>query len=276
MQIAADSYSTTTAAGTDDSLNVIVQVGDGSITLKDAVRSEYLPYFNLNIDGGAGIVGDNILQKVDNAYTYSGGDKIITSYASEKINYNTDFTGLGFNDTDFMLNSSSGSLTIQKARDKVIDVAVGGNTVAYAYLSSSGGTINGSGISQLEVIIGATYGQDIITAGSGGSSLWGGSGSYGSGSYDTLTGGAGIDTFFWGKSDGSDVITNASSSDIINLYDVSLENIISAKTEGNEIYVRFDTGCDLLVESSENLSATFKLADGNFKFNHSSGEWQNA
>ena len=166
-----------------------------------------------------------------------------------------------------MLNSSTGSLTIQKARDKVIDVAVGGNTVAYAYLSSSGGTINGSGISQLEVIIGATYGQDIITAGSGGSSLWGGSGSYGSGSYDTLTGGAGIDTFFWGKSDGSD---------IINLYDVSLENIISAKTEGNEIYVRFDTGCDLLVESSENLSATFKLADGNFKFNHSSGEWQNA
>lgn len=275
LQIAADSYSTTSTAGSDDFLDVIVQVGDGSITLKDAVRSEYLSYLDLKISG-AGIVGDNILQKVDNAYTYTGGTATIQSYASEKVNFNTDFAGFGFNDTGFMLNSSSGTLTIKNARDKVIDVAVGGNTVAYAYLASYAGAINGGGISQLEVIIGANDGANVLTAGDGGSSLWGGSGSYGSGSYDTLTGGAGIDTFFWGKNDGSDVIANASSNDLINLYDVSLDNIISAKTEGNEIYVRFDTGCDLLIESSENLSATFKLADGNFKFNHSSGEWQSA
>jgi len=277
LQIAADSY-TTTATNIREEENlfdVVIQVGEGSITLKDTWYYG-IENFSLNIDGGAQLVGDNILQKVDNAYTYSGGNQTITSYASEKINFNTDCTGFGFDDTGFMLNSSSGSLKIQKARDKVIDVAVGGNTVAYAYIASYAGEINGGGISQLEVIIGANDGANVLIAGNGGSSLWGGSGSYGSGSYDTLTGGAGIDTFFWGKSDGSDVINNASSSDIINLYDVSLENIISAKTEGNEIYVRFDTGCDLLVESSENLSATFQLADSNFKFNHSSGEWQNA
>ena len=175
-----------------------------------------------------------------------------------------------------MLNSGTGSLTIKNSRNKIIDVAVGGNTVAYAYLASYAGEINGGGISQLEVIIGANDGANVLVAGNGGSSLWGGSGSYGSGSYDTLTGGAGVDNFFFGKNDGSDVIENASSSDIVNLYDVSLSDIISAETEGNQIYARFNTGCDLLIESSENLSATFKLADGSFKFNHSSGEWQNA
>ena len=277
LQIAADSYSTTaTNIRESESLfDVVVQFSNGSITLKDLNYSG-LENFSLNISGAqitgdsststansAGTVSDDILTADNNAYTYSGGNQTISSYAGEKINYNTDFTGLGFAGTGaFVLNSSSGSLTIK---------TVGGNTVAYAYLASYAGEINGSGISQFEVIIGGSDSANTIKAGDGGSSLWGGSGGE-----DILTGGAGIDTFFWGKNDGSDVITNASSSDVVYLYDVSLENIISAKTEGNEIYVRFDTGCDLLVESSENLSATFKLADGNFKFNHSSGEWQNA
>ena len=206
------------------------------------------------------------------SHTYSGGNKSITNYsAGQKINFNADFTGIGFSGNNFMVNSSSGSLTIQNARNKVIDVAVGGNTVAYAYLASSGGAINGSGFSQLEVIIGGNNSANTITAGSGGSSLWGGSGGN-----DILTGGSGSDTFFYGKNDGADIINNASSADVVNLYDVRLSDITSATTSGRTISATFNTGSSLQINSAENLSATFKLADGNFKFNHSSGNWQSA
>ena len=216
----------------------------------------------------------NILEKNGNAYTYSSGNKNITNYsAGQKINFNANFKGLGFNDSDFMLNSASGSLTIQNARDKVIDVAVNNNTVAYAYLANGGGEINGGGISQLEVIIGGNNSANTITAGSGGSSLWGGA----SGN-DILTGGAGTDTFFYGKNDGADVINNASSSDVVNLYDVSLSDVLSAdiSISGSKISIGFNNGNSVQVNSTENLSPTFKLSGGSFKYNQSTGQWQNA
>ena len=91
-----------------------------------------------------------------------------------------------------------------------------------------------------------------------------------------MTGGAGQDNFFYGKNDGADVINNASSSDTVNLYDVTLADITAAVTSENQISVTFNTGSNLQINSAENLSATFNLADGNWKFNHSSGTWQNA
>lgn len=45
--------------------------------------------------------------------------------------------------------------------------------VAYAYMASGSGEINGSGLSPLEVIIGGNNLANQIIAGSGGSSLWG-------------------------------------------------------------------------------------------------------
>ena len=212
------------------------------------------------------------LSPVNDSYRYEGGNKNLNNYVlGEKIELRSDFTGIGFNDSDFMINSSSGSLTIQNARDKIMDVAVEGNTIAYAYLSSSEGNLDGSGFSQYEVIIGGNNSANQITAGSGGSSLWGGSGGN-----DILTGGAGQDNFFFGKGDGADIINNAGSSDVVNLYDVSLADITAATASGNKISVTFNTGSKLQINSTENLSSTFNLADGSFKFNHDSGQWQSA
>ena len=280
------SYSTV-ANGND----IVVQVGNGSMTFKDSADNMYQNGFFTITDAPAKITNPtaenstsqpaesstsqsaetNNLQADNNIYTYSGGNKNITNYAGEKINYSTDFTGLGFNGTDFILNSSTGSLTIKNALNKILDVAVGGNTVAYAFMGNIGGKLDGSSFSVLEVIIGGNNLSNEIFAGSGGSSLWGGSGGD-----DILTGGAGQDNFFFGKSDGADIINNAGSSDVVNLYDVSLSDIISADISGSQISVTFNTGNHLQVNSAENLSATFKLADGNWKFNHSSGQWQNA
>ena len=114
--------------------------------------------------------------------------------------------------------------------------------------------------------------NNSIVSGSGTSSLWGGSGNVA----DTLVGGNGAEMFWYGKNDGADVIENASSGDVVNLYDVSLADIATATGSENKISVTFNTGNHLQVNSAENLSPTFNLADGSWKYNHSSGNWQNA
>ncbi len=81
----------------------------------------------------------------------------------------------------------------------------------------------------------------------------------GAGANDVLTGGSGQDNFFYGKNDGSDVINNASSSDIVYLYDVRLSDITEATTSGNNISLTFNTGNNLQINSAEDLSPTFNL-----------------
>ena len=82
---------------------------------------------------------------------------------------------------------------------------------------------------------------------------------------------------FFGKNDGTIFIDSAYSSDIANLYDVRLSDITAANIEGNKISLTFNTGSSLQVNSAENLSPTFNLADNSsWKYNHSSGSWQSA
>lgn len=82
---------------------------------------------------------------------------------------------------------------------------------------------------------------------------------------------------FFGKNDGTIFINGAYSSDIANLYDTKLSDISAANVEGNKISVTFNTGSSLQINSAENLSPKFNLADGSsWQFNHTSGSWQNA
>lgn len=82
---------------------------------------------------------------------------------------------------------------------------------------------------------------------------------------------------FFGKNDGTIFIDSAYSSDIANLYDVRLSDIVAANIEGNKISVTFNTGSSLKINSAENLSPIFNLADNaSWQFNHSSGNWQSA
>ena len=211
----------------------------------------------------------NVLQKNESGYTYSGGNKYISDYASEKINYQTDYQGFSFNDTDFILSSSSGNLTVQNVRDKLIDVAIDGNTVAYAFMASSSGVINGGGISQLEIILGGSYTSNEFIAGNGGSSMWGGVCGI-----DTLTGGDGNDNFFFGKNDGVDLINNASSADLIYLYDINLSDIVSVSYGTNQINLNLSSGSYLQVSGVDNNSATFQLTDGSkFKCDTNTQAW---
>ena len=197
---------------------------------------------------------------------------IIPSYAGEKINFSTTLTGIDFNDTDFILKSSTGNLTIQNARDKIIDVATGGNTIAYVHMSSGAGKFDGSTFSVLELLVGANNAENELIAGSGGSLMWGGVGGN-----DTLVGGYGLDNYFFGNYDGGDVINNSYQNDTIFLYDVNLSDIAAVSYGTNQVNLNFLSGGNLQVNGIENLSATFQFADGSkYKCDTNTQIWQNA
>lgn len=205
--------------------------------------------------------------------TYTGGDKTISNYAGEEIIFDATYVSVDFSDDTFLFNSSSGTLTIQNAIDKIIDFRDGaGDVLAKAYAASSGGTIDGREYSGYQFIVGSTAGSNDIYAGSYGSTMWGNSGS----TADTLTGGSGGDIFFVGKNDGNDVINDASSDDTVNLYDVNLSDITNVSENNGTITVELNTGNTLNIQSSDNLSARFNLADGSrWRYNRSTASWQN-
>ena len=111
----------------------------------------------------------------------------------------------------------------------------------------------------------------MISAGVGGSSLWGGAGSVA----DTLNGGFGEDNFFVGKTDGSDVINFASPDDRVILYNVGLSDISSFTPSQMGISLTFNTGSTVTINDTDEISPIFQLADGScWKFNHSTNNWQ--
>ena len=202
-------------------------------------------------------------------FDYSGGTTIVNDYkSSDKVNYATDFTGLNLNDTDLILNSSTGSVYLRNVRDQLINVAdSAGDVVAYGYMASGAGAINGSNFSQLEVIVGADNLTNKITAGSGGSSLWGGAGS----TSDTLIGGGGEDIFFYASGNGKDTIQKATSADTVNLLGMSLENISSAKITSSGVNLTFSDGGSLKVSGQ---AGNFNLNGQIYHANYKTKTWE--
>ena len=87
---------------------------------------------------------------------------------------------------------------------------------------------------------------------------------------DTLTGGSGADTFYWGNGDGYDIITDAESADTINLYNVSLSDISYINVSDNKLDLRLNDGSHL--DAYYGTQATFQLADGS-RYKYQNG-WQ--
>ena len=237
----------------------IISAGNGSIILQDAAS---ISPVILNPSTSTPVV------KNGNSYTYYGGDGAIENYAQgEQINLASDFTGIGLDDNNFYVNSSSGSLKIENARDKLISYGTAdGNLVAYSFMANNGGDIDFRSLSQFEIIIGANNQNNQIYAGSGGSSLWGGAGGN-----DILTGGDGYDEFFFAQGCGGDVIQNAGDNDLINLLGVTLDQITSANVSELSVNISLIDGSSLNVEGNANVG--YKVEGKIYACNHSTGEW---
>lgn len=109
--------------------DIILFIGDGSIRIQEQAGK------SINIEGEPQIT---VIQS-DNSngvtiYSYDGGYKIIENYQQgEIIRLNSDYQGIGLSGNSFFVNSSSGNLEIQNARDKFIGYsASNSDVVAYS------------------------------------------------------------------------------------------------------------------------------------------------
>lgn len=210
-----------------------------------------------------------------NTYNYSGGNRSISDYSEDKnVVFDATYSSVSANGTSLNLHTTSGTLTIANMKNKLVDIRdKSGNVLAKAYLSGNGGTLDGRPLNGYEFIIGSANSSNDIYAGSGGSTLWGNSGNVS----DNLVGGAGVDTFYVGKNDGNDSITNASYNDRIDLYDVQMSDILSASESNGTITLGLNNGNTLSFQGDGLFSAQFSLADGsNLRYSRLTSSWQSA
>lgn len=127
--------------------------------------------------------------------------------------------------------------------------------------------IDASG-SVAELELAGNTAANTITAGSGNASLWGGSGS----ASDVLIGGSGQNSFYYELGNGADTINNANDGDTVNLFDTSLENIVSAEITSGGVVVQFTDGGSLTVNSNKDVN--YVLKDGStWSADHSNHTW---
>ena len=110
--------------------------------------------------------------------------------------------------------------------------------------------------------------DNVITAGKGNSSLWGGN----SASNDTLIGGDGKDLFWYEMGNGNDEIHGASANDSVNLYGVTVD-MLTTEVTADSIKLNFNNGQTLKLDTND--GTTFQLADGsNWIYDKSNSSWK--
>ena len=216
---------------------------------------------NTSVDNSTTII------KYGDTYTYSGGDKVIDNYKQgEIVELASDYAGIDLKENSFFVKSSSGQLEIQNSRDKFVGYSANSEVVAYSYVAGSGGTVDGRGKSQAEILIGADNSNNQIYAGGSGSSLWGGVGGN-----DTLTGSSGYTEFFYAVGGGSDVVQSSNSTDLINLASVSLSQITEVSVEIGQVNINFVDGGNLKVNGESNVR--YQVAEGTYSVNQYTKQW---
>ena len=208
-----------------------------------------------------------------NPNVYTGGNQVISNYASgSKIYFGTDYAGATFDGNgNFFVGSSFGVLTVANVWDKIVDVSnMAGETFLAAYNAFLPSVIDGRVLSSRELIAGSAYGGDVIFAGTGGSSLWGGNDF----ANDVLIGNVRTDIFVSGKSEGSDSIVDAANTDTILLRDVTVNDIALTTSDGNTVGILFNTGNVLTISGTSGASCDVVLADGStYWYGYDSKQW---
>ena len=214
--------------GADNAPNYILASGSGS-----------------SLYGGKG--GGNTLAGGAGADTFvytDGTDLVTNATTGDSVNFNSEYSDFEFVNDDVAVKSTSGEVIIQSVLNQIVDVGAGDFT-AHVYRAINEGVIDGRPFSGVEVISGANDVSNIIYAGSGNSSIYGGRGGM-----DTLIGGDGEDCFIFGLDAGIDTVQNAQSNDYINLKGVTLDQITGVSTTAGLTKVSLVSGAELTVDGN--------------------------
>lgn len=119
--------------------------------------------------------------------------------------------------------------------------------------------------------LGGSTAADVITGGTGSSSLWGGAGNVS----DTLKGGSGENTFFYGLGEGNDVFVNVASTDKVMLYGINAADVTGATYSATKTTLTMSDGAKLTFNNLAS-GATFTLDDSKYTYNSSKKAFEKA
>lgn len=169
-------------------------------------------------------------------------------------------------DADYYQLNQAGTLVVNDSNNNQI------------YLDGSNG---GTYANVINIDAGASFGENVLagnaadnvlTGGNGNTTLWGGS----TVSNDTLIGGNASNMFFYGRGEGNDVIINSDQNDSVNLYNINFSEFVGFNATENSVSLSFNTGQQLTVNDSGQISPTFIFSSGeSFRYNHSTSNWEN-
>ena len=206
---------------------------------------------------GGGGTGENTLVggAGGDKFIFTGGIDVIQNFGTgDKVKiYPGNWSEIVSGD-NLTVTNDEGSITLQNVRNKIIELVDGNeNLVLTAYYAGNGGVTDGRSVAGSQYIVGTTDLSDNIYIGSSGGS--------------TLTGNIGVDTFFWGKGDGSDLINNAAQNDFLNLYNVPIDEISQAvEVVDNLLSIDLKSGQNLMVQCENDLSPIINLTDSTWQY----------
>ena len=255
------------------SRDVALSFGTGDSDNSDVVVLSNVKYSSINRDSSSitfNMADGNYMQLQTDGASYdddpiwfSGNGSTLLRYkiaqnTSSSLNYRDDVNLFYFNNPGQIMVSGSNH-----------NIWLGGETGQYF---NNVNTINAGASSGYNTLTGNTA-ANVIIGGSGVSTLWGGVDT----ANDTLIGGSGPEIFRVGKSEGYDFIHTNEGHDVINLYDTNLSDITYADVQIDKITIGFNTGYNMTVYNSANVTPIFQVADGaRYNYHRDSGQWQGA
>ena len=208
-------------------------------------------------------------------FDFSSHTTIVDSFNSTSVDVTLNVRGIELQNTQSMkLNNDFTKKDLWLCG---FDVLGGTGEQVYTSIDDSIVNIDASDRTGDYVIAGNTQ-ANMITAGNGKQSLWGGFGD----ADDTFDGSAsGAKEYYFGKNEGHDVINNSSYEDSVVFWDASLEDLNLEETaksmSTSKIVAHFNSGSSLEINAKdgETAASTFTVGFGGptFRYNHTASEW---
>ncbi|MBE8951002.1 MAG: hypothetical protein SR3Q1_10495 [Quinella sp. 3Q1] len=268
-----------------DRNDVIYEVGEGSITLKDG-RNKPLPIIigesgtsgsgsgggNSGGSGGGSSSGNGGGSSGQSGGNTSGGTSASEGRGSDASGGLSATAGVSASNNSGG-SSSSGRIhrTITSFASTTPTASPTPSTVS-AQLNADASQPSASSSATPKITLNApTYannpsGEDVVAAIQSGNEAfkkhWGTEGN------DTLYGGEGVDVFISGKNQGSDTFLNVSAEDIVYLNDVTLNDLMGIKKTGDTVSISLKTGNTMTIQSSDTVSGAIVFADTTWHFTH--------